>query len=291
MKLIHLTFILIAFTGCLEQGAGDNTSVAAPSQSQYESELPAISDCVMTIYESGEYVLDRDIETNSCAIEIKSNNVKLNLNGHTLRGPSDPKTASIGIKSIDNSFVEVYNGKIDGFLFGIALVSAIGRGDTTWDNFIHDLEVTNSSQKAIRAGGYNVKVTNNSVKNTGGTEFTADTYGFGIEVRGPSCIVSNNRIIDTYGGALASDGFINEGVAISFSHFSTYCIAENNYIENSIIVTDKSTFGFWVDVYSMVTLKDNYIRNMHYSGVVPNFTILENNDLDKPMIYKIDDRE
>lgn len=284
MKAAFLFILTFSLFSCLESTNSSQGSI------EFESNNPSESSCAYSITEPGEYTLNQDLESETCAIEITASNVKLDLNGHTLKGPHNMETVSYGIKSIKQSNVEVFNGKIEGFLFGVTVIGASGRGDDVSDNYVHDLEVTHSSQKGIRAGGYNVKVINNVVRHTGKTTVSPSAYGFGIEVKGPSCLVSNNIVTDTYGGALPANGIIPEGVAISFSHYSTYCVAENNYIENSVTVSDKSTFGFWVDVYSLVTLKNNYIRNMHYSGVVPNFTILEHNDLDKDMIHVIMDR-
>lgn len=285
MRFLFLLTYSTLLLSCREEifpGSGEESSNGPPI-----SETAA---CAMTITSPGEYTLNENLESDACAIEIKSSNVKLDLNGYTLKGPHDMQAISFGIKSLDKSNIEIFNGKIEGFLHGVSIIGSSGRGDDISNNYIHHLEVTYSSQKGIEASGYNVKVTNNTVRQTGKTKAFKRAYGYGIEVTGPSCVVSNNTVTDTYGGTDLAEDMIAEGIAISFSYFSTYCVAENNHIENSIMVSDKSTFGFWVDVYSYVTLKNNYIRNMHYSGVVPPFTGLDTNDLDKAIIHIVSDR-
>lgn len=246
--------------------------------------------CSVVYTQSGRYVLDRDIVSNTCAIEIKADNVTLDLNGHLLQGPNDKSVLNYGIVALDRSNVKILNGTVDGFAFGISLTSSNGIGNMIRGNEVTDMTILNSNFRGIVVHGYNSKVDSNIVTETGGNTYYPDAYGFGIEMVGPDCFVSNNVVTDTYGYLNGTSTRIAEGVAISFSFYNTNCIADNNVIRNNRPVANKSTFGFWVDVYSVVTIKNNTISGMHYSGIVPSRTILINNTTDIPIANGYYDR-
>ncbi len=246
--------------------------------------------CNWIIDEPGTYSLDADIITNNCAIEVAADDVVLNLNGFSLIGPNDSSAINYGIVGVNRSNVSISGGNISGFSFGIALTSSRGIGYDTSGNTVKSVNVSDSSLRGIQVEGYRTQIINTKVTNTGGSTYYPDAYGFGIEVIGPDCLVTDNIVTETFGSF--SPGLqIGEGVGISFSTYNTYCVAENNTIYNSRSVSNKSTLGFWVDKYSQVTLRNNYIRNMHYSGLVPVFTKLDNNDTDIPIAYGADDRD
>lgn len=269
--------------GCkieLGQSAEDSSSYS-PSGSLFR--------CSITYDSPGVYLLEADLSTDACGIEITADGVTVDLNGHTIQGPNNLNTVNYGIVGVNRSNTTIKNGKIDGFGFGIALTTSTGTGRLAHDNVVTDLIVSHSSLRGIQVEGYRAQVLRNQVSDSGGNLYYPDAYGFGIEVMGPDCLVADNTVTDTY-GSFTPGTIIGEGVGISFSTYNTYCVAENNTITNSRAVTNKSTMGFWVSTYSLVTLRNNKILNMHYSGLVPTITLLENNDTDIPIAYGAYDR-
>ena len=71
----------------------------------------------MIISSSGTYTLTADLAE---GIVINADNVRLNLNGHTVRGSDG---SGIGIYAPKANNVTVYNGKVTGFETGILLNS------------------------------------------------------------------------------------------------------------------------------------------------------------------------
>lgn len=239
-------------------------------------------DCAMVYDQPGTYTLEQDLSSKTCGIMIKASDVTIDLNGHHIQGPNDLRLVNYGIVAVDKSNIKIKNGSIDGFGFGVALSSKNGVGNKVRGNEVTDMTISNSPLRGILIHGYNGRADSNKVSNSGGSLAYPDAYGFGIEMFGPDCMVSNNEVVDTY-GSTSPGTYIGEGVAISFSFYNTNCVAENNTVYNNRAVTNKSTFGFWVDVYSVVTIRNNNVNNMHYSGIVPPRTTLLNNTTDIPM--------
>jgi len=87
----------------------------------------------LTITDPGVYCLTDNIATNLMdsvnAITIASDNVVLDLNGHVLDNrAAGMGTQAVGIGALDRSDLVIKNGKVEGFLYGIALNST---GDTS----------------------------------------------------------------------------------------------------------------------------------------------------------------
>jgi hypothetical protein len=282
MKNLIVAFVIsLMFFSCTKDG--DSSSSSQVSQESFSP------NCLIVYDQPGTYTLAEDITSDTCGIEVKASNVTIDLNGHKIQGPNDLHAVNYGIVGVERSNVKIKNGSIDGFAFGVALTSENGIGNTVKDNEVSHMQISHSSLRGIQIHGYNGKADSNKVTDSGGSLYSPDAFGFGIEMFGPDCLVSNNEVVDTY-GSFTPGLVIGEAVAISFSFYNTNCVADHNEIYNNRIVTNKSTFGFWVDVYSAVTLQNNDIHGMHYSGIVPPRTVQISNTTDIPIANGIYDR-
>lgn len=77
-----------------------------------------------TITQPGSYLLLRDIvlEEPGTAILIAADNVSLNLNGHTIRGPGNKQGVGIAVEGV--SGISIHNGNIVDFGTGISIANA-----------------------------------------------------------------------------------------------------------------------------------------------------------------------
>ena len=246
--------------------------------------------CALEVTEPGEVILDRDITLTpgqTCAIGVFAHDVTIRLNGHTLKGLGAQDFETWGIYSRDVSFVRVEGpGLIQDFAYGVALTdSAFGAGSQR-DLSVEGVTVERATYMGILIESERATVRDSSISNTGGRSFQGLHYVYGVEVRGRSCLLEGNRVHET-----VPDRASAEGVALSFSTNNDGCVARRNVVTQVTPSSDKNTFGTWVDVYSHVTFEENDISGMHYSGVVPTWTVIAaNNTLDRPMIHAITDR-
>jgi hypothetical protein len=86
------------------------------------------------ITEPGSYTLERSFRLPSAdtAIEIQSDNVSLDLNGHTINGPGNK--GGVGISIMGATGVRVHNGSLEGFGIGVQIMDS--------NNVrVHDLQI------------------------------------------------------------------------------------------------------------------------------------------------------
>ncbi len=86
------------------------------------------------ITEPGAYFLERGFRLSSAdaAIEIRSDNVSLDLNGQTLSGPGNKEGVGITVQGATG--VRLYNGRLDGFGIGVEVTDSNNVA-------IHDLQI------------------------------------------------------------------------------------------------------------------------------------------------------
>lgn len=137
------------------------------------------------------------------AIEIKTNNVLLDLNGFKLGGLSAGLgTNTFGIYALDRQNITIRNGTIRGFRQGIVLED----GPASQGHVVEDIRADQNTQVGIHVGGAGSIIRNNQVVATAGTTvFGPKADVFGIYVTGTGPRVINNDVSDTVatGGALA----------------------------------------------------------------------------------------
>lgn len=236
-----------------------------------------ISGLPYTITSPGDYRLDQDLVTTGHGIIVKSDNVNIDLNGHTISGPTAGDTAAYGISAFDYDNITIQNGSIDGFFYGVYLsdlVANVGHTDefSTTSHLIQNTTITNSTFRGIRIEGNDNIVQNNAISDIGGTTLYENAYAFGIEAFGDARIL-NNTITEVRGRGEAN---IGEGVGISLSYHVIGAEISGNTISNASPDIDsnygdwpaasRSTWGIWVggDDTTGVSISNNIVENYSY---------------------------
>lgn len=209
--------------------------------------------CGSTLIENT--VLDADLTCPGTALTIGADGITLDLNGHTLTGPSvAPCTQCPGIDGVllsGRRGVSIKNGTITGFVFGIRL-------DNSDDNLIQNVVVKNSNLNGISL--FNDSDKNKldgctSANNAGGGA------GFGIIMNSGS---DGNRVQDCVvsGNKGAAGVFIGGGGGLPPSF-------ENVVVHNTII--GNAGRGVFIQGGSeRNVVKDNAIHQSTIDGVFIN---------------------
>jgi Right handed beta helix region len=156
-----------------------------------------------TITEPGTYCLTGDLPVTSDAflnaIEIASDSVTIDLQGHTLDGGTlGPGNQVNGIYSLNRGNITVHNGTIRGFYHGILL-------DTSDPAASHDLLVENtvvdgSKYRGMRIDGNHTIVRDNLIRDTGYN--TTGLHPDGLVTcgeGGTDSVVYNNTVLNVVG--------------------------------------------------------------------------------------------
>jgi hypothetical protein len=200
-----------------------------------------------TITQSGIYCLTSDLSwssVNGVAVTINTNDVVLDLNGHTLDNlAAGVGTGAIGIAGLQRRDVVVKNGTIRGFTRAVqASDSSPYLKSQRW--VIEDLRVDRSTWNALQLAGRDLLVRRNVVMTTGGTT----AYGANVDSHGILVLGPGNRVIDNDVITVAGQG-TGSGIGIALGILSDGGIAMNNRVSDS-------DYGF-VSVVNAVKFRDN----------------------------------
>jgi hypothetical protein len=218
----------------------------------------AITSLPYTITTQGIYCLTSDLSTSMAsgnAIEIATNNVVIDLNGHKLGGlAAGSGTYARGIYANQRKDITIRNGTVRGFLEGIFLDDA-GPYTTSQGHLIEDIRADLNTYHAIQVAGRGNIIRNNQVVNTGGS----GSYAYGILAFGPGARVLNNDVIETKEKSSgAAFGIYLESAPGS--------VVENNRIGNSSLGPGNSG-GIYITTSSTdVLVSNNRVTTMN-SGV------------------------
>ena len=133
--------------------------------------------------------------TQGYAIDIRTNNVVLDLNGHKLGGLSAGlATQTTGIHANNRRNITIKNGTIRGFRIGISLEDA-GNSE---GHVVEDIRADRNTLTGIEARGAGNLIRNNQVVATGGSAFGPNVSSFGMFIAGSGPRVLNNDVIETF---------------------------------------------------------------------------------------------
>ncbi|MCS7160134.1 MAG: right-handed parallel beta-helix repeat-containing protein, partial [Gemmatales bacterium] len=235
----------------------------------------------LIITQPGFYRLVQDIRVSSgVAIEIRADDVHIDLNGHTIYGPSTAATTAIGIYASKRSRIHITNGSIVGFQYGIYLSDAAdavltGQGQfTTGLHIIENVRLLGNTFRALRVEGRGNIVRNTIVQDTGGSNTSRPAFTAGIEVIGPGTVLLDNYVYALRGQGASiyltgpSSGSVIQGNVISQA--STYPAA---FYPSSIegLVTRAETWGIRGDSQNMpLVIRNNLVSNFVYGIALTN---------------------
>jgi hypothetical protein len=262
-----------------------NSMTVAPSRLNGYSDVrqgvvPVYAPVVITA--PGKYVLQNDIRvTRGIGIEIRASDVVIDLNGFSIMGPGTKDTRAIGIYALKQNRIEIRNGTIQGFLYGVLLSANqdnVVRNRTGFANgghVISNLRLVNNTFRGMRIEGRGNIVRNNLVINTGGTSVHLSGYAFGIEVTGPGSLVENNVVYNSIGTEQTS-----EGVGISVSTLGGGSVVRSNIVANSGLSPSRnyapwpgnstSTWGIWIGDTAGESAKPNNTSGILHANLIIN---------------------
>jgi hypothetical protein len=235
-----------------------------------------------TIQHPGTYCLTRDVaisDTSTSGIIIKSGDVLLDLKNHTLSGPLQSQSRSSGIESYHFSNIEIKNGAINHFMYGVRIQDTDleklrnNAPDAMHDIIINNLKLESNNFRGVMIQAKRVIIKDSIFRSTGGTTVFADSFSIPIETSGPDCLIKNNIIREFYPVGTG------EGVGISLSAYASGCQIINNAISNSTSSKMGRTFGFWVGepLLRNVSFIGNITNNMSYAANKPTQSDFSNN--------------
>jgi hypothetical protein len=182
----------------------------------------AIASVPYTITVSGIYCLTADISTSMAAgraIEIQTNSVVLDLNGHSLDNLSaGSSTLAYGVYASKRQNITLRNGTIRGFEAGVYLADQTPY-TTSQGHVIEDLLINQSTYAGILAWGRGILVRGNQVVATGTvTSPGSDIWAIGVIGPG-NRVIGNDVITVTAVGAGVSTGIMfdhaKDGLALN----------------------------------------------------------------------------
>ena len=213
----------------------------------------AITSLPYVITTQGIYCLTSDLGTSITsgqAIEIDTNNVVIDLNGHKLGGQgAGAGTRAYGIHANNRANIAVRNGTVRGFYTGIYF-----EGTSSSGHVVENMRLDFNKAHAINVYGNAHLIRDNQVISTGGHN-NGNFYNMGIVAQnGSGVTVMNNRVIDTerFGNtALASIG-------IEFVYHTSFNVI-GNVVANTAVVGTTGINAY--DSYGII-----------YGNTIQNFT-------------------
>lgn len=266
LNIAALAFLSLTTGSSIAQPAAHSDITA---NTQYINSLP------YTIEKSGHYKLSRSLVTTSYGILVAANDVIIDLNGQSITGPLAPDTTSTGIASFGHHHIEVRNGDIQGFQYGVYLSGYSDSAQSSKDlgaggHIIERLNITKSSFRGIRIEGAKTVIRENKISNIGGDITIDNAYAMGIESYGENVKISNNEIEKVLGTGVTD---ISEGVGISLTRFGSGSVVEGNRLDNGSLeipvdssawlTRSRSSYGIWVggDGIANVLVANNTVKH------------------------------
>ena len=219
----------------------------------------AITSLPYTITTQGVYCLTSDLSTGMTsgnAIEIATNNVVIDLNGHKLGGlAAGPGTYAWGISAQQRKNITIRNGTVRGFYTGISLQDFYPY-TTSQGHLIENIRADMNTYIGIDVQGLGNIIRNNQVVNTGGSTWSSFKSAWGIWVFGSGARVLNNDVIETREQSV----YFAHGIDISYA---SGAVVRNNRIANSSLGTGTS-YGIIVPNSTDVLVLNNRVTKMNY---------------------------
>jgi len=215
-----------------------------------------------SINAQGIYCLASDLSTGMTsgnAIEIATNNVVIDLNGHKLGGlAAGLGTHAAGIYAYQRQNITIKNGTVRGFYRGIWLDDDLPY-TTSQGHIVEDIRADQNTFVGLTVEGRANTIRNNIVVDTGRSTDVAGSAG-GIVAVGPIALVVNNSVRETKEKDAANA--YSWGVYIYTGEGS---VVADNTIGNISFTNGGTSYGIYITNSSDVTVKGNIISNMKYA--------------------------
>ncbi len=190
------------------------------------------------------------------AIEIKTNNVTIDMNGWKLGGlAAGPGTQTIGIFADQRKNITIRNGVIRGFYMGVDLKDA-SPFTTSQGHLIEDIRADKNLWVGFRIIGRGNTVRRNQIVATGGSTRIGDSYG--VILLGSGARLLNNDISST----TASGTGTSRGV---WAFSANGAVLEHNRIDN-VSAASGAAWGIGIGSSTDVIVEENRINGVSSSG-------------------------
>jgi len=228
--------------------------LAAPAAWAETVNCTAITWLPTVITNQGVYCLTGHLSTaitSGNAIDIRTNNVTIDLNGWKLGGQAaGAGTQANGIYAFQRKNITIRNGTIRGFFRGIYLQDS-SPFTTSQGQLIEDIRADNNTYIGMTIKGRGNIVRRNQVVDTGGS--TVASYVYGILLYGPGGRVLNN---DISGTAATGSGW---GAGLSL-YEAQGAVVEGNRIDD-VSSSTGPTRGIFINNSNDVLVRGNSITS------------------------------
>jgi hypothetical protein len=200
------------------------------------------------ITKPGDYHLANDITVPSgkglwCSLPDA---VNIDLNGRTLRCTEPGNALSMGIEQTGAGPIQVFNGTITGFRFGI---------DCHATAVVRDLDFSGTKYVAAHLRGANSQALHNICNGMGGV--TDEAYAIVINMLGGGGLVRGNHLRNIYRQTGAPASLAGEGVPIVIHSGAGSCVVERNILRND--QPELSTIGAYLGTGAAHEFNDNWV--------------------------------
>ncbi len=246
--------------------------LAAPSAWAETTNCTPITTLPYVITIQGIYCFTGNLATGMAtgnAIDIRTNNVTIDLNGWKLGGlAAGAGTRTRGINAYQRKNITIRNGTIRGFYYGIYLNDS-SPFTTSQGHMIEDIRADKNTYTGIAVMGRGNSVRRNQVVDTGGSLVTG--WANGIVLNGPGARVLNNDVSST----TATDTGHAYGL---YLYAAKGAVAEGNRIDG-ISSGSGNAYGMLIKLSDRVVVEDNRISDLNSSGFESGIYIWNSNDV------------
>lgn len=203
----------------------------------------AITSLPTVINKSGVYCLKRDLAfraTTGAAIDIRRNNVVLDLNGFRIFGTAALSNETVGVQVSNKQKVRITGGTIERFRVGILLDRGIA-------NSIDNVHLDQIRQFGVlqSGSGKSLKVLDNTVSRTGGgTSSFITGNAAGNNAYSAAMVIGDTSINSVFGSQVEGNAVfdirsVNNGLFV----IGILMLADNGVIKNNVVSGRELSFG------------------------------------------------
>lgn len=226
------------------------------------------------IDEPGRYCLTEDFLSDSApAIEIRADNVEIDLGGHEVRPTGDsPIQGRIGISADEQANIRIHNGSVAGWWSALSFAGIDGLT-------IENLEIRRIYNTGLNAtDSRNVLIRGNRLHDfLYGRSEAPIQYAVGINLGAQNCAIIGNHVTTTPPeGDPSSIDFETVHILLSAESNSNCLISEN--VLSATRPTPRA-YGIWIGLENQAVVVRNRIENQQYAITIDREAkaVLQNN--------------